>query len=252
LRAKAHGGYFVAMRVLITNDDGIDAPGIAALETAVAMLGWDYTLVAPSTEHSMCGHRITTHSALVLEKRGERRFALAGTPADCVRVALFGMELKPDLVVAGINAGGNLGQDIVISGTVAAAREAAYHGVPSVAMSHYLKRDLAVDWQRTARWAAEILRERALPEKSAGTIINVNFPHPAPDVQAIPEQEWCMPEIAPLGVRYSSRLRDCGATEFHYTAVYNERPRSVGSDVDVCFSGKIALSRLGVDGAHII
>jgi 5'-nucleotidase len=213
------------------------------------MLGWECVVVAPATEHSMCGHRITTQTPLVVESRGEGRFAVAGTPADCVRIGLFALELRPDLVLAGVNAGGNLGQDIVISGTVAAAREAAYHGVRSVAMSHYLKRDLAVDWERTARWAAEVLRELRVENDAPGRIVNVNFPHPPADVQALPERCWCAPELAPLGVAFRGEKGACGAMEFQYTAVYKERPRSAGSDVDVCFGGRISLSRFGVDGS---
>jgi 5'-nucleotidase len=237
------------MRVLLTNDDGIDAPGIAALEAAVRLLGWECVVVAPATEHSMCGHRITTHSPLTVVRRGEDRFAVAGTPADCVRLGLFALGVRPDVVLAGVNAGGNLGQDIVISGTVAAAREAAYHGVRSVAMSHYLKRDLAVDWERTARWAAEVLRELQIESAEPGRIVNVNFPHPPADVQELPERVWCRPELRPLGVEFERGRREDGAMEFRYTASYAARPRVAGSDVDVCFSGAISISRFGVDGA---
>ncbi len=237
------------MRVLLTNDDGIDAPGIAALEAAVRLMGWESTVVAPATEHSMCGHRITTHTPLVVEHRGPGRFAVSGTPADCVRLGLFALEIKPDLVLAGINAGGNLGQDIVISGTVAAAREAAYHGVRSIAMSHYLKRDLSVDWDRTARWASQLLHELRVENEAPGRILNINFPHPPPDVHTLPERKWCAPEPAPLGVNYRGSQRECGAMEYHYTAVYKDRARTQGSDVDVCFSGHISISRFGIDGA---
>ena len=128
------------MHVLITNDDGIHAPGLQALADAVSQLGWDYTIVAPATEQSMCGHRVTTHQHLKVETPEERRYAVHGTPADCVRLALFALNVKPDLVLSGINAGGNLGQDIVISGTVTAAREAAYHGIRAMALSHYMIR----------------------------------------------------------------------------------------------------------------
>ncbi|MFZ2277396.1 MAG: 5'/3'-nucleotidase SurE [Prosthecobacter sp.] len=148
------------MHVLLTNDDGISAPGLQALENAMQQLGWNYTIVAPATEQSQCGHRVTTHQHLKVETLGENRHAVHGTPADCVRLALFALDLKPDLVLSGVNAGGNMGQDIVISGTVAAAREAAYHGFRSMALSHYLIRELTVDWQRTAAWMAEIVRRR--------------------------------------------------------------------------------------------
>jgi 5'-nucleotidase len=79
--------------------------------------------------------------------------------------------------------------------------------------------------------------------------VNVNFPHPPADFQALPERCWCAPELAPLGVGYRAEKRSDGAMLFHYSAVYNERPRRPGSDVDVCFGGKISISRFGVDGA---
>lgn len=240
------------MRVLLTNDDGIDAPEIAAMETAIRAIGWESIVVAPATEHSMCGHRITTHTPLVVTPRGEGRFSVAGTPADCVRLGLFALDLRPDAVLAGVNAGGNLGQDIVISGTVAAAREAAYHGVRSIAMSHYLKRNLSVNWERTANWVSQILEEIEVDRQEPGHIVNINFPHPPPDEFELPPRVWCHPEPAPLGVKYREHTRECGAREFHYTAVYNERPRQAGSDVDVCFTGRIALSRIGTDGRSLL
>lgn len=229
------------MHVLITNDDGIHAPGLQALTEAAALLGWQTTIVAPAVEQSMCGHRVTTHHPLKLETHAERRHAVHGTPADCVRLALFALDVKPDLVLSGINAGGNLGQDIVISGTVAAAREAAYHGVRSFALSHYLIRDLVVDWQRTAAWVAEILREQHPQEHPPRSFWNINLPHLPPQAQALPPRIPCPPARSPLNVSY--RQSEHG---YAYTASYASRPRDPGSDVDVCFSGNISVSLLHV------
>ena len=113
------------MRILLTNDDGIDAPGLAALRDAAAVLGGDLVVVAPAECHSGCGHRVTTDRAIRVEELARGRFRVGGTPADCVRIAVA--QLVPDaaLVLSGINAGGNLGADVHHSGTVAAAREAA-------------------------------------------------------------------------------------------------------------------------------
>ncbi len=115
------------MHFLLTNDDGIDAPGLAALEAAVRSLpGAQVSIVAPDSERSLCGHRVTTHQPIYVSPRGEGRYSTSGTPADCVRVALFGLGIRPDFVLSGVNAGGNMGQDLPISGTTASAREAAY------------------------------------------------------------------------------------------------------------------------------
>ena len=179
------------MNILLTNDDGIDAPGLAAL-AAACHDAWPAAgrviVVAPKEPHSGCGHRVTTDRPLVLEQVGSDRFHVDGTPADCVRLALatlFSESAPPlDWVLSGINAGGNLGVDIHHSGTVAAAREAALHGVKSLAVSHYHRREEPIDWQRAARWMTAILTSvvgRGGPggePLAAGEFWNVNFPHP--------------------------------------------------------------------------
>lgn len=231
------------MHFLLTNDDGIDAPGIAALEKAVRMIpGARVSVVAPIREHSMCGHRITTHSPLRAESRGEGRWAVEGTPADCVRLGLFAFELKPDWVLSGINAGGNLGQDIHVSGTCAGAREASYHGVRSAAFSHYLIRELGVDWDRAARWTQEVLLHLQTRELHDGEYWCVNFPHHAPGELALPTMRDCHPARSPLPVSF--RLGDDGF--HHYDARYADRVRDPESDVAVCFGGEIGISKLRV------
>lgn len=229
------------MHVLLTNDDGIAAPGLQALENAVQQLGWQYTIVAPATEQSQCGHRVTTHQHLRIESLGDNRHAVHGTPADCVRLALFALELKPDLVLSGVNAGGNMGQDIVISGTVAAAREAAYHGIRSMALSHYLIRELVVDWQRTAAWMAQIVRETHAQDQPHSSFWNINLPHLPSDQTELPPRILCQPARAPLNVSYRKE-----AQGYAYSASYASRPRNPGSDVDACFSGNVSVSLLHV------
>lgn len=233
------------MLVLLTNDDGIDAPGLAAAEQAVRSLGWRAVIVAPDSEKSMCGHRVTTHSPLSVETRAADRFAVQGTPADCVRIALFALDLRPDLVLSGINAGGNMGQDLVISGTVAAAREAAYHGLPSIALSHYLKRGLEVDWPRTATWAATILGELHHATKAPRSFWNINFPHLPAGEAALPPRIRCEPAKSPLNVSFARR-EDTGGLSFDYTASYAERPRDPGSDVQACFADQVAISLISI------
>jgi 5'-nucleotidase len=228
---------------LLTNDDGVDAPGIAALERSIRGIpDARVTIVAPMKEQSMCGHRLTTHSPLRVERRGEDRWTVDGTPADCVRLALFALGLKPDWVLSGVNAGGNLGQDIHVSGTCAAAREAAYHQVPSAAFSHYLLRDLAVDWERTADWTHEVLQNLAREPLADGEFWCVNFPHLPPGDRPLPGLRNCHPARSPLPVRF--RPMEDGS--HHYDARYADRPRDPGSDVDVCFGGETSVVRLRV------
>src|SRR5437868_13121338 len=165
------------MKLLVTNDDGIDAPGIQALSEAARQLG-EPVVVAPTDALSGCSHQVTTHQPLRVFARGQDRFAVNGTPADCVRVALHQAARDAKWVLSGINAGGNLGADVHHSGTVAAVREAVLHGRPGVAVSHYLARGRAIDWPRAARWTAAVLRELLARPWQPGTFWNVNLPHP--------------------------------------------------------------------------
>jgi len=215
---------------------------------AGALAGARVTVVAPAEEQSQCGHRVTTREPLVMEQRAENRYAVWGTPADCVRVALFGLGLKPDWVLSGINHGGNMGQDLAISGTVAAVREAAYHGVPAIAFSHYLIRSLALDWERVGAWTERLLVAFQEEPVAAGEFWNVNFPHLEAGETAMPEWVWTRPARSPLGVAFARQERRGrpGVSEFLYTASYAERPRDEGSDVAACFGGKIAVSRVGL------
>lgn len=230
---------------LLTNDDGIHAPGLASLADAVRMLpGARVTIVAPEEERSMCGHRVTTREQLIVEQLDDLRYGVSGTPADCVRVALFALGVKPDFVISGVNAGGNLGQDLPVSGTVAAAREAAFHGLPAIALSHYLIRNLRVDWGRAAQWTAVVLRE-LLPESLGdGEFWNVNLPHLPPGEEGVPERVMTAPSRAPLGVSYARAGDALGRIVLQYDASYAERPAPAGSDVAVCFGGRVSISRV--------
>jgi 5'-nucleotidase len=225
------------MRILLTNDDGIDAPGIASLERAVGRFG-EFAVVAPHEEQSGCSHRTTTDRPLRLEPRGGNRFALDGAPADCVRVALHQLG-EFDLVVAGINSGGNLGVDVYHSGTVAAVREAAMHGVRGAAFSHYRNRALgSADWLRAEGWTTTLLGELLGEEWPVGVFWNVNFPCLA-DAGMAAETVRCPLDYSPLPLEFTR-----GADGFRYSGSYQSRRRQPGGDVDVCFGGRIAMTPL--------
>lgn len=229
------------MHLLLTNDDGIEAPGLAALVNAAAKLpDVQISVVAPAVEQSMCGHRVTTHSPLRVAERGPGRWAVEGTPADCVRIALFGLGLRPDWVLSGVNAGGNLGQDIVISGTCAAVREATYHGLPGIAFSHYMIREIPMDWDRVSEWTRAVFTGALSAPPAADEFLSVNFPHLPPGPLPMPDVRTCHPALSPLNVSYA---RDSDGA-FVYTARYAERPQDSGSDVEVCFGGEISLCRV--------
>ena len=227
-------------RVLIlSNDDGIDAPGLLALEAATASLS-GRVVVAPLGPQSGCGHRVTTHQPVKLVERPDGRMSVDGTPADCVRLALhrFGSEIG--WVLSGINAGGNLGADLHHSGTVAAVREAALHGVPGVAISHYMARRRVIDWDRAAVWTARVLKTLMSRPPEVGTFWNVNLPHLEPGGPD-PEMVYCEVDQSPLPLSY--RQEPEGLV---YSGDYQGRPRTEFSDVAVCFGGRIAVSKVRV------
>lgn len=161
-------------RILITNDDGIDSPGLKALEQSLAPLG-EITVAAPDREMSATSQAISLHTPLRVQAFGERHYAVTGTPTDAVILALYSLvPSKPDLVVSGINPGGNLGENVIYSGTVGAAMEAALHGVPSFAISLVSRKQL--DFSGAAAFAAQLaakVMEEGLP---AGVMLNVNVP----------------------------------------------------------------------------
>jgi 5'-nucleotidase len=227
------------MKLLLTNDDGVAAPGLEALRRAADGLG-EAVLVAPVDALSGCSHRVTTSQPIRVERQGPGRYAVAGTPADCVRVALH--QVVPDArwVLAGINHGGNLGADVHYSGTVAAVREAVLHGWPGVAVSQYCKRNAATDWGRAAAWVRPLLRDLLGRPWEPGTFWNVNLPHLPPGA-GDPEVVFCRLDPTPLPLSY--RHEEEG---LHYDGDYHQRRREPGADVDVCFGGKIAVTRIGL------
>ena len=225
-------------RFLLTNDDGLDAPGLAALEAALPN-GSESIVVAPSEECSACSHQVTTHRTIRLDRFDDRRLAVDSMPADCVRVAVHDFRDSFDWVLAGINHGANLGADVYYSGTVAAVREAALHGIPSVALSHLRDRVLSVaDWERAAGWASDLLPSLLERELEPGEFWNVNFPS-LPTGPAEPPWIFCEVDTNPLQLLY-----DIDGDRYLYAGIYGQRARNAGTDVDVCFQGCISISRL--------
>ena len=165
------------MRILITNDDGIHAPGIAILaRVALQLAGPDgeVHVVAPDTERSGVSHAITLYRPLRLREVEARWWACDGTPTDCVYLALNQMKLQPDIVLSGVNPGPNLGHDVLYSGTVAGAMEGAHWGVPSLAISHCSTRESELPLVEPL--LADILRPVIVAAQKLGGALNVNLP----------------------------------------------------------------------------
>ncbi|GAC1649770.1 MAG: 5'/3'-nucleotidase SurE [Gemmatimonadaceae bacterium] len=167
------------MRFLLSNDDGIHARGLELLARAAEPLG-EVTIVAPDREQSATSHSLTLHHPLRAAQRGERRFQIDGTPTDCVLLAVEAlMPARPDFVLSGINHGQNMGEDVLYSGTVAAAMEGLSLGIPSVALS-YAGGDLRTDVTLLDEHLAEVTNLLAtitsLPRFPSDTLLNVNLP----------------------------------------------------------------------------
>lgn len=226
------------MKLLLSNDDGIDAPGLQALLAAARTIG-EPIVVAPAAPQSGVSHTVTWENAVHLESRGDGQFAVHGTPADCARLGL--LRVVPDAmwVLSGVNHGGNLGADVYYSGTVAAVREAVLHGWPGIAISHYLCEGLEADWERAARWVAALLPDLVARPIEPGLFYNVNLPHLAVDAPE-PEVIFCALDPHPLPLSYRHEEGD----RHFYDGNYHSRQRVAGADVDVCFGGRIAVTAI--------
>jgi 5'-nucleotidase len=244
----------VVVRVLLTNDDGITAPGLQAARRALREIdGVEVDVIAPDSNRSATARSITTRSPLTVEEvefgDGDKGFATDGTPVDCVRFAELGLVgHRPDLIFSGINHGANLGDDITYSGTVAAAFEGIILGIPAVAFSQqssgggmgYVSGHF--DFEAVASFAAELVRnllDRSMPK---ATLINVNCP--AGEPQGI--------EVTKLGKRiYNDELKLVGETDGrrHYE-IYGWQPgyeEIDGTDLNAIASGRISVTPIHFD-----
>ena len=224
------------MKLLLTNDDGIDAAGLEALVDAARALG-DPVVVAPAGPQSGVSHAVTWHEGVRIEPRGDKRYAIHGTPADCVRLGLLKVVPDAKWILSGINHGANLGADVHYSGTVAAVREAVLHGWPGIAVSHYRKSGVQYDWTRAASWVTPILSDIMARPIEPGLFYNVNLPN-LPEGAEPPEVVWCSLDPNPLPLNY----RHEEESDLYYAGDYQLRHRTPGADVDVCFGGRIAVT----------
>lgn len=227
--------------VLLSNDDGYRSAGIEALRAALSQ-SMDVVICAPETEQSAASHSLSLHRPLRLARRGEGVFAVDGTPADCVYVALHAGERvlprRPDLVVSGLNHGVNLGDDVFYSGTVAAAREGALRGIPSIAASAAPRADQNAAALETARIARAVFEE----VRKAPLLLNVNFP---------PGSSW------PLrGTRLGARVyqdvvefrRDPRGREYLWIGGEGVEHRPIaGSDTEAYDDGAVGITPLVLD-----
>jgi len=240
----------LAVRFLITNDDGFDAPGLAALYQSLLPLG-DVMVVAPATCHSSKGHAVDTRNTIRVERRQVDPFGeihiVHSTPADCIRVGIRHLlQSPPDLVLAGINPGANLGVDLFYSGTAAAAREGALLGVPAIALSQLLNGNFPVDWDVLSKHVTRVVRRMMEPEYRLpiGHFWNINFPTVAEE--EYPGEMTLAPHgIEPHAVAFKVVEQAENLEILEYSALYRDRGRSELCDVHHVFEQRITATPVG-------
>jgi 5'/3'-nucleotidase len=217
------------MRILLTNDDGIYAPGLQAMRKELLKLG-DVVVCAPATEQSAAGHSVTLLSPLIVQEvlDDEKQFmgwAVEGRPADCVKLALVELlPQPPDLIVSGLNAGSNAGINVLYSGTVAAAIEGAFFRLTAVAVSQAYGKPKAVDFAAGATIARQVIEEILVTKPEPGSLFNVNIPRqelgPPKGLKVLPQnvssyQESFVRNVDPRGRTYYWLGADYGCPNPH-------------------------------------
>ena len=240
------------MNILLTNDDGYDAPGIHAAYNALSGLGAVH-VIAPATERSACSHMITLGRPINVERLSHPDFgamcAIDGTPADCVRLGVAELLEQPiDLVVSGVNRGANAGVDVFYSGTIAGAREGAILGIMSIAVSHAVRAEVEIDWVAASEITGFMVR-RLIGEKLPGPgLWSVNLPAPLPadarnHIHRVPLA------TQPTPMEFDRADSGTGeAIEFQYGAPYWTRDVQSPSDYSVIRAGGIAVTAIPLTG----
>lgn len=235
------------LRILVSNDDGVHAPGIKVLEKIARAISKDVWVVAPEAEQSAAGHSLTIRRPLRVRQLSRRRFAVDGTPTDAVLLGINHVMKgrRPDLVLSGVNRGANLGEDVTYSGTVAAAMEATILGVPSIAFSQYYTPDHPVRWSTAEHWAPEIIRRVTSVGWGRNVLINVNFP----DVHAdkVTGIEITRQGKRKIGDELSERFDPRGEPYIWIGAQRAEDRSSPGTDIEAVVRGAVSVTPLCVD-----
>lgn len=234
-------------RILVCNDDGVQSPGIKLLARIARSLSPDVWVVAPEQEQSGASHSLTLHRPLRVRKLGPRRFAVDGTPTDCVMVAVNALlrDRRPDVLLSGINAGGNLGEDVTYSGTVAAAMEATLLDVKAIALSQNVGDEEIVPWATAAALAPKVIRLLAKLPWPDATLFNVNFPAlPPGKVKGFAAAAQGGRKI---GDHLVERLDPRGRPYYWIGPQRDEARTRPGSDVRAMAEGKVAVTPIFLD-----
>ena len=240
------------MRILLTNDDGIHAEGLAALERIAAKLSDDVWICAPDAERSGASRALTLTDPIRVRQLDERRFSTSGTPTDCVMLGVRELVAgaKPDLVLSGVNRGANLAEDVTMSGTVAGAIEAMALGVPGIALSQMgFHEDGAKGYDAAEAYAPGIIRKLMETGWPDDVVMNLNFPGRAPS--EITEVEVTRQGFRDAPVRIVEKRTDLRGRDYYWAGFRQERSQPApGTDLRALYDGKISVTPLHIDLTH--
>ncbi len=241
------------MRILLTNDDGIHAEGLIALENIARQLSDDVFICAPEYEQSGASRALTLSDPIRVRKIDEARYATTGTPTDCVMLAISELMSanRPDLVLSGVNRGANLAEDVTLSGTVAGAIEGMAMGVPSIALS---QTNWAIDGQPmyapAETFAPGIIAKLVETGWPKDVIINVNFP--ARQISEITEVEVTRQTFRDMQLKHAEKRTDLRNREYYWMGFRQERSKpDSGTDLAAIYEGKISVTPLHIDLTHV-
>ena len=240
-------------RILLTNDDGIRARGLASLEKIARELSDDIWIVAPHEEQSGAGRSLTLHDPLHIRQWDERRFSVTGTPTDCVLIGVQDIVpgKRPDLVLSGVNRGQNIAEDVTFSGTVAGAMQGMQLGIPSVALSqaYGFKKGDPIEWETAELYGAPILRRLFDLKWPDDVLININFPDRKPD--DVHEVEVTRQGRRDQHILHADQRTDPRGEDYYWLAfkgLLSNPPDGV--DLKAIYEGKISVTPLHMDLTH--
>lgn len=239
------------MRILITNDDGINADGLAALERIAARLSDDVWVCAPEYEQSGASRALTLAEPVRVRQLDERKFSTTGTPTDCVMLGVHELVKgkRPDLVLSGVNRGANLAEDVTMSGTVAGAIEGMALGIPAIALSQQGFYEPGTSFDVAEVFAPGIIQQLVETGWPGDVVININFPNGSPDqVKAV---EVTRQGFRDVQVRHAEKRTDLRGKDYYWIGFRQERSSPPeGTDLRALYEGRISVTPLHIDLTH--
>jgi 5'-nucleotidase len=235
-------------RLLLTNDDGIDAPGLAALSDVAHQLANEVWIIAPEHDESGTGQSLSLHHPLRCFPRGEKSWAVSGTPADCVAIALahFMKDTPPDFILSGINAGSNTGDDVNLSGTLGAAFTGIMLGVPSIALSQVCATRKKARWDTAHAVTPKILRHFLAKGWTKDTCLSINIPDlPAAEVTGF---AWSRQGVRTTANVTVDTRRDLREQDYYWMTFHDKDPTAIGGyENEIIRSGRASVTALSLD-----